>query len=142
MSDKAKNNPFIRFRDFIAGVCMSVFRTTVRYFKNIPHRIKFFVKKKINEYKRKPKRKDINRVYVLVGYTSRKNVDARYNAERYMMILRRGLLILILVLLLFISLNKILPMINSEQYETMFGIGSVDKLTEEDPFENSGTSGK
>ena len=123
-----------RFLSFTGGIFRSIGRTTVRFIKNLPSRSANYIKRRINEWKRRPKRKDINRVYVLVGYTTKKNIDARYNAERFMMILRRGLLLLIFVLLLFISINRIIPYIDTDQYETMFGVGSLDEMTREDPF--------
>ena len=51
-----------------------------------------------------------------------------------MIIIRRGLLLLIFVLLLFITINSILPYIKTDQYTQMFGISSVDEMTENDPF--------
>lgn len=124
----------------IGSIFRSVVNTTVKFFRDLPVRIKSDIKKKYNEYKRKPVRNDINKVYVLVGYTTKAHIDSKYNAERSMIILRRGLLILIFVLLLFISLKKILPYINTESYSQMFGISSVDEMTENDPFMNNDSS--
>ena len=78
----------------------------------------------------------MNKVYVLVGYTTKRSIDARYNAERNLMILRRGLLLIIFVLLMFITINAVIPYVDVDQYSQMFGVGDVDSLTEEDPFEN------
>lgn len=132
---KNKNGSFFdNFLGTLSGICGSVARTTVRFFKNLPGRVVNFVKRKINEYKRKPPREDINKVYVLVGYTTKKHIDARYNRERELMVLRRGLLIIIFVLILLISFKTFVPYINVDQYKNMFGIGDVDELTENDPF--------
>ena len=49
---------------------------------------------------------------MVVGYTTKKYVEERYNAERRMMIMRRGLLALIFFLLLFIVLDRSLSAFN------------------------------
>ncbi len=118
----------------LAGIFSSIGRTTVRTVRNFPTRVRNGIKRRINEYKRRPVRKDINKVYVLVGYTTKQHIDERYNAERMMIIIRRGLLLLIFVLLLFISINAILPYVKTDEYSQMFGISSVDEMTENDPF--------
>jgi len=124
------NSPLI----VLAGIFSSIGRTTVRTVRNFPTRVRNGIKRRINEYKRRPVRKDINKVYVLVGYTTKQHIDERYNAERMMIIIRRGLLLLIFVLLLFISINAILPYVKTDEYSQMFGISSVDEMTENDPF--------
>ena len=132
-----KNNNGSFFENILnrlSGICGSVARTTVRFFKNLPGRAMNFVRRKINEYKRRPPREDINKVYVLVGYTTKKHIEARYNREREMMIFRRGLLLIIFVLLLLISFKTVVPYVNVDQYKNMFGIGDVEELTENDPF--------
>ncbi len=132
---KSKNGSFSgNIAGKLQGICGSVARTTVRFFRNLPGRAVNFVKRKINEYKRKPPREDINKVYVLVGYTTKKHIDARYNRERELMILRRGLLLIIFVLLLLISFKSFVPYIDVDQYRNMFGFGDVEELTENDPF--------
>ena len=122
--------------EVITGVFGSIGRTTVRALRNLPNRALNFVKRKINDQRRKPKRKEMNKVYVLVGYTTKRSIDARYNTERNLMILRRGLLLIIFVLLLFICINAAVPYIDMEQYGKMFGIGDVEEMTSQDPFEN------
>ena len=42
--------------------------------------------------------------------------------------------IIIFFLLLFISINAILPHIDTTQYQDMFGISSVEEVTRNDPF--------
>lgn len=115
-------------------VCSSVGRTTVRLITNLPNKIKNHFVKKYNEYKRKPKRDSISRVYVLVGYTSKQHIEKKYNMEKYMMIFRRGLLVLIFVLLLFITINSITPVFKKVQYNQMFGIDNIKEMTKNDPF--------
>lgn len=124
----------VSFVDTLTNVLGSIGRTTIRFFKNIPNKIRDYIKRKINEYKRKPARKDINKVYVLVGYTSKKHIDDKFNAERNLIILRRGLLVLIFVLILFISINSVLPKLKVGKYGDIFGIDSFKELTENDPF--------
>lgn len=136
---KNKNGSF-NLVGTLGGICGSVARTTVRFFKNLPGRTVNYVKRKINEYKRKPPREDINKVYVLVGYTTKKHIDARYNRERELMILRRGLLLIIFVLLLLISFKTFVPYVDVDQYRNMFGIGDVDELTQNDPFADNAVS--
>lgn len=136
-NDKSKDNFFSEKIAFLGGVCGCIGRSTVRWFKNIPNRIVDLAKRKINEYKRKPAREDINKVYVLVGYTTKRHIDARYDAERFMIILRKGLLLLIFVLILLISIKTIIPTVDIDQYRHMFGIGDVEELTQNDPFANT-----
>ena len=88
----------------ITAICGSVVRTTVKFFKNLPSRAQNWVRRKITEYKRKPKRDTANKVYVLVGYATKSHIDAKINAERNLIILNRGLLIIIFFLLLTINI--------------------------------------
>ena len=110
------------------------YRATVRLFKGLPSRFVSFVKRKIKEYKNRPKRTDISRVYVVVGYTTKKRVDEKFNAERRMMIIRRGLLILIFILILFIAADRLTGMINYGEMAQIFGIDSWKQVVENDPF--------
>ena len=71
---------------------------------------------------------------MVVGYTTRKFVDERYNAERRMMILRRGLLALIFFLLLFIVMDRTLSILNYNELKQMFGFSSWTELLQNDPF--------
>ena len=112
----------------------SVARTTVRYFKNLPNKIRDYIKRKVNEYKRRPPRKEANKVYVLVGYTTKKNLDNRFNSEHLMIVFRRILLVFIFLLLLIITLNWIRPLIEVDQYKQVFGVENVDDITSNDPF--------
>lgn len=138
-NDNGAENVKMGFGQKIGAIASSVGRTTVRTFKNLPHKLADKVKRKITDYKRKPERKDINKVYVLVGYTTKKNIDKRYNNERHMIILRKGLLLIIFFLLLFISINKVNSALNVDEYGEMFGIKSADELTENDPFDTGYT---
>lgn len=133
-ANRAPVNKEVSFVDTCKDIAHSVARTTVRYFKNIPHKVRDYIKRRVNEYKRKPARTEANKVYVLVGYTSKKHIDDKYNAERTLIVLRRGLLALIFVLILFITINSVVPKLKVGKYGDIFGIGSVHELAENDPF--------
>lgn len=110
------------------------YRATVRLIKGLPARCINYVKRKIKEYRNRPKRTDISRVYVVVGYTTKKRVDEKFNAERRMMIIRRGLLVLIFLLIIFIAINRFTEMINYGELSQIFGVDSFDEVVENDPF--------
>ena len=110
------------------------YRATVRLIKGLPSRVVAFVKRKIKEYRNRPKRTDISRVYVVVGYTTKKRVDEKFNAERRMMIIRRGLLVLIFLLIIFIAVDRFTGIINYGELSQIFGIDSWDEVVENDPF--------
>lgn len=131
-SGSGKNNAVL---DFLG--CS--WRATVRLIKGLPSRAFNFVKRKYKEYRNRPKRTDINRVYVCVGYTTKKRVDEKFNAERRMMIIRRGLLILIFVLVLFIAVDRFTGMVNLGEIAQIFGIDSFDEVVENDPFADRAT---
>lgn len=110
------------------------YRATVRLVKGLPSRFVAFVKRKIKEYRNRPKRTDISRVYVVVGYTTKKRVDEKFNAERRMMIIRRGLLVLIFLLVIFITVDRFTGAVNYGELSQIFGIDSWDEVVENDPF--------
>ena len=110
------------------------YRATVRLIKGLPSRAVNSVKRKIKEYRNRPKRTDISRVYVVVGYTTKKRVDEKFNAERRMMIIRRGLLVLIFILILLIAVNRFTEMINYGELSQIFGVDSFEEVVENDPF--------
>ena len=120
--------------DVISDFLGASWRATVRLFKSIPSRIFGRIRKAWRDYRDRPPRKDISRVYMVVGYTTKKFVDERYNAERRMMIMRRGLLALIFFLLLFIVLDRSLSAFNYGELKQMFGFGSWTELLKNDPF--------
>lgn len=136
--EKASDNK--SFGAKITDIFGSVVRTTVKFFRNLPSRTENYIKRRISEFKRKPKRDSVNKVYVLVGYATKSHIDSKLNAERNLIILNRGLLIIIFFLILFISINAILPHINTEQYQDMFGISTVEDVTRNDPFSVPGAS--
>ena len=110
------------------------YRATVRLIKGLPSRFVAFVKRKIKEYRNRPKRTDISRVYVVVGYTTKKRVDEKFNAERRMMIIRRGLLVLIFLLIIFIAVDRFTGIINYGELSQIFGIEEWGQVVENDPF--------
>ena len=123
-----------KMSDVISDFMGASWRATVRLFKSIPSRIIGRIRRTWRAYRDRPPRKDISRVYTVVGYTTRKFVDERYNAERRMMILRRGLLALIFFLLLFIVLDRTLSILNYNELKQMFGFSSWSELLKNDPF--------
>ncbi|MBQ5423044.1 MAG: hypothetical protein IIU27_04125 [Clostridiales bacterium] len=125
------------FMDTVKAFTKSSAKATVRYFKGLPSRFVRFVRRKVNEIRNRPPRKDINKVYVLVGYTTKAQVDAKFNAERHMIILRRGLLALIFLLLLFISVNRFTEMINYGELSQMFGVDSMSDFLKNDSFSSN-----
>lgn len=122
------------FVDVVKSVFGCSVRTTVRYFRNLPTRTVNFFKRKYSEYKAKPKRKDINRIYVLVGYITKESADMKYRTEQNLISLKRALLLLIFVLIFIIALKWALPFVQLDQYKQMFGINSVEEMTRNDPF--------
>ena len=54
-----------------------------------------------------------------------------------MIILRRGLLALIFLLLLFISVNRFTEMINYGELSQMFGVDSMSDFLKNDPFSSN-----
>ncbi|MCQ2467141.1 MAG: hypothetical protein MJ166_06440 [Clostridia bacterium] len=133
-TNKPKSTPVVNDENFFVSVLSCIHRTNVRFFMNLPLRFKNFVIRKYNDYKNKPKRTEINKVYVLVGYTTKKNLDNRFNSEHLMIVFRRILLIFIFLLLLIITLNWIRPLIEVDQYKQVFGVENVDDITSNDPF--------
>ena len=115
------------------------YRATVRLFRGLPGRFVNWFKRKVKEYRNRPKRTDISRVYVVVGYTTKKRVDEKFNAERRMMIIRRGLLVIIFLLILFIAVNRFTEMINYGELSQIFGVNSFEEVVENDPFADKTT---
>ena len=122
------------FLDSVLSFLGCSYRATVRYIKGIPGKVKDSFNRKISEYTSRPKRKSINRIYVLVGYISKESADLKYKTERNLISLKRALLMLIFILLFVITIRWILPFVQLDQYKTMFGIDSVDQMTRNDPF--------
>ena len=120
--------------DMISDFLGASWRATVRLIKSLPSRIFGIIRRAWREYRDRPPRKDISCVYVVVGYTTKKHVDERYNAERRMMILRKGLLALIFFLLLFIVMDRTLSIFNYNEIKQMFGFSSWSELLKNDPF--------
>ncbi len=126
--------------DKLSAFWGSSVRATVRLIKNIIPRGISLIRRRIHEIKNRPQRKDISKVYVLVGYTTKKHVDDKFNAERRMIILRRGLLTLIFVLLMFIAVNRFISAVNYGELSQMFGFDSITDFVKNDPFSSSDKS--
>ena len=128
-----------RFIRGLKGAAGSSWRATVRFFRYLPWRIKNAFQRKVREYKNRPPRKDMRRVYVLVGYTTKESVDAKYRSERQMIIIRRGLLLIIMLMILFISIDRVINITDFSEISHVFGITSFDEITENDPFKSNTT---
>jgi hypothetical protein len=127
---------YIRAINWVSGVATSIFRTTVRYFKNIPSKIINLYRRRKKEHDRMPKRTSANKVYVLIGYTTKKNVDRKYRREKVMYRLRSVLVFVIIIVLLIMIYQAVIPMIDSSEYKQMLGIEKIEKMAEKDPFES------
>lgn len=111
-----------------------IYRTTLRYFKNIPHRIQNKYQRYRNEKKRLPKRRSRNRVYYLVGYTTKEKVDRRFYAMRRQLLIRRVLLILIFLSALYIAYKTIQPFQNTSEFQQIIGFDDVKEIAQSAPF--------
>lgn len=127
---------YMRAVNWVIGVASSVFRTTVRFFKNIPSKIINYFRRRKKEHDRMPKRTSANKVYVLIGYTTKKYVDRKYRREKVMHRVRSVLVFLIIILLLIMVYRSVIPMIDSSEYKQMLGIEKIEKMAEKDPFES------
>ena len=119
---------------WIKGVGDSIFRTTVRFLRNIPSRIRNKYLRYLNEKKRMPKRKTKSKVYVLVGYTNKKYVDRRYAATKVQNLIRKVLLISILLVFLVILYKWLNPLGNTNELKLIIGVDKIDELAQDDPF--------
>lgn len=120
----------------VAGFIISMGRSTVRFIKNIPHQISNEYKRRLNEFRRRPKRKTPNRVYSLVGYTTKAYVDSKYRAAKILRLIRTSLILAVIIIVLIMIIKSILPMLDPKNYQQIFGIDNFDQLTESDPFTN------
>ena len=143
-SDSPKESTEIVFPAFlwIRGVVSCVFWSTVRYVKNIPSRVKNKFLRWRNLRKRMPHRKTKNKIYVLIGYTTRENIDRRYRAVKVQHMIRSILLGLIVVVFLMIMFKWIDPLRKSDQYKQMVGISNMKELTKADPFGIAGETSR
>lgn len=124
---------------WIQGVAGCIYRSTKRYIKNIPSRVQNKYLRYRNEKSRMPKRTGKNRVYVLVGYTSKANIDRRFRAEKLQNMIRRTLLILILIVSLVITYKMLFDQFgDTEEFKQIIGINGIDDLTGNDPFGAAG----
>ena len=119
---------------WVKGVGGSIFRTTARFLRNIPSRIRNKYLRYLNEKKRMPRRKTKSKVYVLVGYTNKKYVDRRYAATKVQNLIRKVLLISILLVFLVIMYKWLNPLGNTNELKLIVGVDKIDDLTQDDPF--------
>lgn len=124
----------------IADFFRFIGRTTVTFFKQLPHTIATKYKAKVAEYRRMPKRRSINKVYVLVGYTTKEYVDRKFRKERILLTIRKILVICIVLITLIIAWRWIYPKLDTEEYKQMIGINEMGELTKNDPFATESTT--
>ncbi len=140
-NDNPRKDPPVgaaRILSTISEVLGSITRTTVRFVKNIPSRIQNKYMRYRNEKNRLPKRRTKNKVYVLVGYTTKEHVDRKYAAIKVQHLIRRVLMVCILIVLLVIMYNWLNPLGNTTELKQIVGINKIDDLAQEDPFGTSG----
>lgn len=134
-SDNKNIDPwYMRAILWLAGLLGSIYRATTMYAKNIPHRISNLYKRKMGERSRMPKRSSVNRVYVLIGYTTKEHVDNKFRKEKLMYYLRYTLIFAIIVILIILAFHTVIPIIETTEYRQMLGIEDIAKMTEKDPF--------
>ena len=77
--------------------------------------------------------------YYKVG-SLKDNIDNKYNDEHLLITLRKALLVIIFVMILFIGFEWLIPQVNFDQAKQIFGISNVEEMTNNDPFtlENKG----
>lgn len=126
---------YMRAIYWIAGVFSSIFRTTVRYIRNIPSKILNLYRRRKKEHERMPKRTSANKVYILIGYTTKKNVDKKYRREKYLYRFRGIMVFAIIIILLIMIYRAVTPMLDASEYKQMLGIEKIEKMAEKDPFE-------
>ena len=132
--DEAPVRAFSIF-SWIQGVSGSIFRTTVRFVKNIPPRVHNKYLRYRNEKKRMPRRRSKSKVYVLVGYTTKEHVDRRFAAMKVQHLIRKTLIALIVIVFAVILYNWLDPLGNTNEIKQIVGIDKIDDLAQEDPFE-------
>ena len=123
-----------KISDIMSDFLGASWRATVRLFKSIPSRIFGRIRKIWRDYRDRPPRKDISRVYLVVGYTTKKYVEERDNAERrnqYQLLFSEDQRFF---LLLFIVLDRSLSAFNYGEHKQMFGFSSWTELLKNDPF--------
>lgn len=119
---------------WLYGLFGSIWRTTKRFFKNIIPSTKNHFKRWRNERNRLPKRQTRSKAYLLVGYTTKENIDKRYRAMKIQNIIRVFLLLSIMMLTIFILYKWLNPFGNTDELQQIVGVNEIDELTGEDPF--------
>lgn len=125
------------FFPWVKGVAGSVFRTTERFVRNIPSRLRNKYLRYRNEKKRLPRRKTKSKVYVLVGYTTKEHVDRRFTGIKVQQMIRKVMLLCILLVFLLIMYKWLNPLGNTNELKQIVGIDKIDDLAQEDPFGDS-----
>ena len=125
---------------WINGVFGSIFRTTIRFIKNIPSRIKNKYLRYRNEKNRMPRRKTRSKVYVLVGYVNKKHVDRKYAALKVQHLIRKTLVMIIIIVFLIMIFQWLNPLGKVKELKQIVGIDEIGDLAQDDPFGASKSS--
>jgi len=139
-SQDAEQVGFYAFIPWIKGVAGSVFRTSERFVRNIPSRLRNKILRYRNEKKRLPRRKTKSKVYVLVGYTTKEHVDRRFTGIKVQHMIRKVLLLCILLVFLLIMYKWLNPLGNTNELKQIVGIDKIDDLAQQDPFGDSAST--
>lgn len=119
---------------WLTGLFGSIWRTTKRFFKNMIPSVKNSYKRWRNERSRLPKRTTRSKSYLLVGYTTKENINKRYRAMKIQNMIRLALLLSIIMLTIFILYKWLNPFGNTDELQQIVGISKIEELTGEDPF--------
>lgn len=136
-SDKTPDDVIRRslpIQTWALGVVGSIYRTTERFVRNIPSRIRNKYRRYLNEKKRMPRRKTKSKVYVLVGYTTRQHVDRHFAALKVQHLIRTILLLSILLVFIVIMYKWLDPLGKTNELKQIVGIDRITDLAEDDPF--------
>jgi hypothetical protein len=135
---KEKKNPDgmnqSRALQWLSGLFGSIWRTTRRFFKNILPSAKSYYKRWRNERSRLPKRTTRSKAYLLVGYTTKENINNRYRAMKIQNVIRVVLLLSIIMLTVYILYKWLNPFGNTDELQQIIGVNKIEELTEDDPF--------
>ncbi len=112
----------------------SMLRATTRAIRNFIPSLRNRYRRWQNMKNRLPKRTGRNRVYMLIGYTSKEHVDNRYRAMKVQNIIRILILVCILIALLFIGYKALNPFGNMDELKQIVGFDDLNDLTKDDPF--------
>ena len=118
----------------INNLWRALYISTLIYFKNFPSKVKNKWERFLNERQRIPKRKTKHRVYILIGYTSKENVDRRYRSVKIQKLISTFLILGMVLIFLVLIYRTIDSKLDYDAYRQMIGINDFDELIKKDPF--------